>query len=137
MQNCFDMKKDRILSLGFAKISFAVLSLIFLFYFNPDAAGQNKAPQGVTTQDNSTPVYLDTNYTFQERAADLVSRMTLEEEVLQLHTNHAPAILRLGVHQYFYWNEAQHGINALFGNLNNGSNKREEAYGSPHATSFQ
>lgn len=130
------MKKDRILSLGFAKISFAVLSLIFLFYFNPDAAGQNKAPQGVTTQDNSTPVYLDTNYTFQERAADLVSRMTLEEEVLQLHTNHAPAILRLGVHQYFYWNEAQHGINALFGNLNNGSNKREEAYGSPHATSF-
>ena len=27
------------------------------------------------------PVYLDTNYSFRERAADLVSRMTLEEKM--------------------------------------------------------
>ncbi|MDX6312439.1 MAG: hypothetical protein QOF44_1903 [Streptomyces sp.] len=27
----------------------------------------------------STPVYLDTHYSFQERAADLVSRMTVQE----------------------------------------------------------
>ncbi len=82
------------------------------------------------------PVYLDSSYSFSERAADLVSHMTLGEEVLQLHTNFAPAIPRLGVGQYYYWSEGQHGINAMFGNIHNGKLKKEEAYGSPHATSF-
>ena len=59
------------------------------------------------------PVYLDTHYSFQERAADLVSRMTLEEKAQQLHTNDAPAIPRLGVQRYTYWSESQHGINDL------------------------
>src|SRR5260370_42681840 len=36
---------------------------------------------------SATPIYLDTHFTFAERAADLVSRMTLSEKVLQLHTN--------------------------------------------------
>jgi len=82
------------------------------------------------------PIYLDTSYSFRERAADLVSRMTLSEEVLQLHTNFAPAIPRLGVSQYYYWSEGQHGVNAMFGNIHNGNKNKEEAYGSPHATSF-
>jgi beta-glucosidase-like glycosyl hydrolase len=60
-----------------------------------------------------TPVYLDTHYSFAERAADLVSRMTLTEKVQQLHTNNAPAIARLGVQQYTYWSEGQHGLNRL------------------------
>src|ERR1700755_1726756 len=67
------------------------------------------------------PVYLDTHYSFEERAADLVSRMTLPEKVLQLHTNNAPAIPRLGVQQYTYWNEGQHGINTLGANTNPGN----------------
>jgi beta-glucosidase-like glycosyl hydrolase len=64
--------------------------------------------------------------------------MTLAEEVQQLHTNFAPAIPRLGVHQYFYWSEGQHGVNAMFGNLHNGQpkNHRRGAYGAPQATSF-
>ena len=45
------------------------------------------------------PLYLDTKYSFSERAADLVSCMTLSEKVLQLQTNNAPAIPRLGVQQ--------------------------------------
>lgn len=86
----------------------------------------------------SQAIYLNTNYSFRERAADLVSRMTLAEEVKQLHTNFAPAIPRLGVHQYFYWSEGQHGVNAMFGNLHNGQPKNQHrgAYGAPHATSF-
>ncbi len=88
------------------------------------------------TNKEERPVYLDSSYSFRERAADLVSRMTLEEEVLQLHTNYAPAIPRLGVGQYYYWSEGQHGVNAMFGNIHNGNLKKEEAYGSPHATSF-
>jgi len=43
------------------------------------------------------------------RAADLVSRMTLEEKVLQMQ-NSAPAIPRLGVPVYNWWNEALHGV---------------------------
>ena len=73
----------------------------------------------------SIPIYRDTHYSFEERAADLVSRMTLEEEIQQLHTNFAPAIPRLGVQQYFYWNEAQHGVNALFGNLHHGGTQHQ------------
>ncbi len=53
--------------------------------------------------------FLDTALTSQERAADLVSRMTLEEKAAQLgHT--APAIPRLGVPQYNWWNEGLHGV---------------------------
>ncbi|HEY2672694.1 MAG TPA: glycoside hydrolase family 3 N-terminal domain-containing protein, partial [Rugosimonospora sp.] len=59
------------------------------------------------------PIYLNTRYSFAERAADLVSRMTLSEKVQQLHTNNAPAIPRLGVQQYTYWSEGQHGLNRL------------------------
>ncbi len=55
------------------------------------------------------PVYQDLGRSFQERAADLVSRMTLEEKVAQLQ-NDAPAIPRLGVPAYEWWNEALHGV---------------------------
>ncbi|MBS2964227.1 glycoside hydrolase family 3 C-terminal domain-containing protein [Actinocrinis puniceicyclus] len=79
----------------------------------------------------TVPIYLDTHYTFSERAADLVARMTLPEKVAQLHTNSAPAIPRLGVQQYTYWSEGQHGINLLGADSNNGG-----ATGGPHATSF-
>ncbi len=61
----------------------------------------------------ATPLYLDTSYSFAERAADLVSCMTLSEKVGQLQTNNAPAIPRLGVQQYTYWSEGQHGVNRL------------------------
>jgi beta-glucosidase len=44
-----------------------------------------------------------------ERAADLVSRMTRDEKIGQLMTD-APAIPRLGVPAYDWWNEALHGV---------------------------
>jgi beta-glucosidase len=55
------------------------------------------------------PAYQDLNRSFEERAADLVSRMTLEEKVAQLQ-NDAAAIPRLGVPAYEWWNEALHGV---------------------------
>jgi len=45
----------------------------------------------------------------EKRAADLVSRMTLEEKVLQMQ-NSAPAIPRLEIPAYDWWNEALHGV---------------------------
>lgn len=46
---------------------------------------------------------------FEERAKELVAKMTLEEKVSQmLHS--APAIPRLNIPSYNWWNEALHGI---------------------------
>ena len=46
---------------------------------------------------------------YRRRAEELVSRMTLEEKVSQmLHS--APAIPRLGIKEYNWWNEALHGV---------------------------
>src|SRR5512146_2771229 len=53
--------------------------------------------------------YQDPTLPPERRAADLVSRMTLEEKVLQMQ-NSAPAIPRLGVGVFNYWNEALHGV---------------------------
>ena len=44
-----------------------------------------------------------------QRAKELVSQMTLEEKVGQLRYN-APAIERLGIPAYNWWNEALHGV---------------------------
>ena len=53
--------------------------------------------------------YLDPNLPPERRAADIVSHMTLEEKVLQMQST-APAIPRLGVPAYNWWNEALHGV---------------------------
>ena len=55
------------------------------------------------------PTYLNTSLPFEQRAADLVSRLTLEEKVQQMK-DVAPAIDRLGVPAYNWWNEALHGV---------------------------
>ena len=53
--------------------------------------------------------YLDETLSFEERAKDLVSRMSLEEKVYQtLHP--APEIERLDLKSYNWWNEALHGV---------------------------
>jgi beta-glucosidase len=53
--------------------------------------------------------YLDPKVPAEQRAADLISRMTLEEKIDQLaHT--APAIPRLRVPAYNWWNEGLHGV---------------------------
>lgn len=58
---------------------------------------------------NTKCKFLDTSLTPQERAADLVSRMTLEEKATQVG-HIAVAIPRLGVPEYNWWNEGLHGV---------------------------
>ena len=53
--------------------------------------------------------YLDPNLSFQERAEDLADKMTFEEQVPQLSYG-APAVERLGVPAYNWWNEGLHGV---------------------------
>lgn len=53
--------------------------------------------------------HFDTSLTFEARADSLVSRMTLEEKIAQMGYE-APAIERLGVPAYNWWNECLHGV---------------------------
>ncbi|MCR6658497.1 MAG: hypothetical protein NVV72_03830 [Asticcacaulis sp.] len=53
--------------------------------------------------------FLDKSLTPELRAKDLVSRMTLEEKAAQMQDN-APAIPRLGLKRYGWWNEVLHGV---------------------------
>lgn len=46
---------------------------------------------------------------FRQRAEELVSKMTLAEKIAQMR-HEAPAIERLGVPEYNWWNEALHGV---------------------------
>lgn len=53
--------------------------------------------------------WLDVSASFEQRAAALVAQMTLEEKAAQMQ-NAAPAIERLGVPAYDWWNEGLHGV---------------------------
>ena len=53
--------------------------------------------------------YQNPNLTASQRADDLLSRLTLEEKV-SLMMDTSPAIPRLGIPQFQWWNEALHGI---------------------------
>ncbi len=66
---------------------------------------------------SALPIYLDTHYSFVERAADLVSQMTPAEKAEELSSNWAAPIPRLGVQTYAWWNEYQHGVNTLWGSM--------------------
>jgi beta-glucosidase len=60
-------------------------------------------------QDTSTLPYMNPKLSPEERAADLVRRMTLEEKASQL-VNQARAVPRLNIPSYDWWSEALHGV---------------------------
>jgi beta-glucosidase len=61
----------------------------------------------VTT--DTKPIFLNPTSPPAARAKDLIARMTLAEKVSQM-MDQAPAIERLGIPAYPWWNEALHGI---------------------------
>lgn len=63
----------------------------------------------VISQNAATPPYLDTNLTPEQRATDLVHRMTPAEMAIQMHNNSA-AVPRLNIPAYQWWREAFHGV---------------------------
>src|SRR5512143_3813900 len=60
-------------------------------------------------QNGDKPAYLNPYLPAQQRAEDLVRRMTVEEKVTQL-VNQSRAIPRLNVPDYDWWSEASHGV---------------------------
>jgi len=66
-------------------------------------------PRDITSGQSETPPYKDPSLPIEKRVDDLVSRMTLAEKVSQL-MNAAPAIDRLDIPEYEWWNEGLHGV---------------------------
>ncbi len=62
-------------------------------------------------------VYQDKSRSFLERATDLVSRMTLDEKIIQTFYT-APAIERLGIRAWQWSNECAHGILPIYDDFN-------------------
>ena len=67
------------------------------------------AAQAAGSRGAATPPYLDTSLTADQRAADLVGRMTLAEKASEMQNNSA-AVPRLNVPAYQWWSEALHGV---------------------------
>jgi beta-glucosidase len=69
------------------------------------AFGAGDAPAKVEAGE----VFRDTSRPADERVADLLSRLTLDEKISQL-VNDSPAIERLGIPAYDWWSECLHGV---------------------------
>jgi beta-glucosidase len=67
---------------------------------HPSAAGSAKL---------SDLPFMDPDLPVDQRVDDLVGRMTLDEKIGQM-MNAAPAIPRLGIPEYNWWNECLHGV---------------------------
>lgn len=89
----------------------SVFALSTVFLAVPEIGYAQGTEKKTKVVDNTGVLpYQDTSLSFEERAADLVSRMTLEEKQSQLKARTAAAIPRLGVRQYDWWSEALHGV---------------------------
>jgi beta-glucosidase len=63
----------------------------------------------LSSQSTDHPAYLNPALPAEQRAADLVHRMTVEEKVSQL-VNQSRAVPRLNIPAYDWWSEALHGV---------------------------
>ncbi|HYM93514.1 MAG TPA: glycoside hydrolase family 3 N-terminal domain-containing protein [Chitinophagaceae bacterium] len=61
------------------------------------------------TKDKYKFPFLNPDLSIEERVNDLVGRMTLDEKISQM-MNAAPAIPRLNIPEYNWWNECLHGV---------------------------
>jgi beta-glucosidase len=61
------------------------------------------------SQDYKSFPMWDVKFPFEKRVDDLVGRLTLDEKVMQM-MHEAPAIPRLGIPAYNWWNEILHGV---------------------------
>lgn len=86
----------------------SALFFISAFVFSCKEETTQKNTNIKENTDVSFPFY-DTSLSIEERIDDLISRLTLEEKIDQM-MNGTPAVNRLGIPAYDYWNEALHGV---------------------------
>jgi beta-glucosidase len=91
----------------------AAIACLILYTDNSCYFVQHDAPASVQHDAPARIAYafpfLDPDLSFDQRVNDLVGRMTLEEKIGQM-MNAAPAIKRLGIPEYNWWNECLHGV---------------------------
>ncbi|OHB57477.1 MAG: glucan 1,4-alpha-glucosidase [Planctomycetes bacterium RBG_13_44_8b] len=63
----------------------------------------------IAEQETKDFPFLNPELSIEQRVDDLVGRMTLDEKIGQM-VNEAPAIERLGIPEYDWWNECLHGV---------------------------
>lgn len=91
-------------------VSLSLFSLFMIsgLYFFSEASNMNYQDQAPKAKLAALP-FIDPKLSPEVRASDLVSRLSLEEKISQL-MNDAPAIERLGIPSYNWWNECLHGV---------------------------
>ncbi len=78
------------------KVLLKNIGLLLIFVFASPSKGQNYP-------------FNNSNLNIEERVQDLISRLTLDEKIAQM-MNSTPALKRLNIPEYDYWNEALHGV---------------------------
>ena len=91
----------------------STLSLLFVI----STLAPLHAYAGQQQPDPATLPFMNTALPLDQRVDDLIGRMTLEEKVSQMR-DRAPAISRLHIPRYDWWNEGLHGV-AFAGNATN------------------
>jgi beta-glucosidase len=84
------------------------MSLTAKFLVSALAVGVVLASRCSIAQDASLP-YMNPQLSPEQRATDLVHRMTLAEKATQMQNNSA-AVPRLNIPAYQWWSEALHGV---------------------------
>jgi beta-glucosidase len=74
-----------------------------------ELAGEGGCKKAPLPANSSRPFSADPISSFENRVDDLLRQMTLEEKISQMGSV-SPAIERLGIPAYNWWNEALHGV---------------------------
>src|SRR3982075_829743 len=85
-------------------LHFRALSSLFVLSIMLPQHAHTQQPAGTQSFQ-----FINTSLPIDRRVDDLIGRMTLEEKVSQMR-DHAPAIPRLNVPKYDWWNEGLHGV---------------------------
>ena len=94
----------------FLRRSLLAAAISLIAFCEPFAARPQSSLASQTQQRiELKPVYLDASLPIEQRVADLVARLTLDEKIAQMQYV-APAIPRLNIPAYNWWNEALHGV---------------------------
>ncbi len=95
----FKMTKKRLISISI--LTSAMMASTILAGCNTSSVPKNS--QG------TVHIFNDTSLPMDVRVDDLVNRLTLDEKIGQMFDK-SPAIERLGIAEYKWWNEALHGV---------------------------
>src|SRR5216117_2073213 len=88
---------------------FRFLTVVLCLTFGESSLTAQTASNTSAAKEPARAAYLDPSLPLEQRVNDLVSRMTLEEKVSQMQ-DVAPAIPRLSIPAYNWWNEGLHGV---------------------------